>query len=154
MNELQTKNVKIIFIHIAYWVGIILDLLSAIASTIYMLSPNETFINTIMKFPPLSEGTFVILITETALMWGWTALLFWADRKPIERRGVLLLTLVPVLSIIIMNTIIGLVQGNPYMSYVRLILIVAFAIVLTGFILAQLIVKKESMEPVDSSSTV
>ncbi|MCG2715800.1 MAG: hypothetical protein L6422_05875 [Candidatus Marinimicrobia bacterium] len=30
-------------------------------------------------------------------MAGWTVLLIWADRKPIERKGVLLITVFPVL---------------------------------------------------------
>ncbi|NHJ48945.1 MAG: hypothetical protein FK733_14260 [Asgard group archaeon] len=146
MSEEKTRKVKMVFIRGAYWFGIILDMLSAIATTIYMLAPNETFINTIMKFPPITEGIYVILITETALMWGWTALLFWADRKPIERRGVLLLTAVPVVGMIIINTIIGMIRGNPSLSYVRVIVVVAFILVLTGYILAQSIAKKEQKD--------
>ena len=30
-------------------------------------------------------------------MFGWSCLLIWADRKPVERRGVLLITIFPVL---------------------------------------------------------
>jgi hypothetical protein len=36
------------------------------------------------------------LAVGAALMLGWTFLLIWADRKPVERRGVLLLTIFPV----------------------------------------------------------
>jgi hypothetical protein len=32
-----------------------------------------------------------------SLMFGWTALLLWANNKPMERRGVLLLTIFPVI---------------------------------------------------------
>jgi hypothetical protein len=32
-----------------------------------------------------------------SLMAGWTILLIWADRRPIERKGVLLITVFPVL---------------------------------------------------------
>ena len=32
-----------------------------------------------------------------SLMLGWTALLLWADRKPLARKGVLLLTVFPVI---------------------------------------------------------
>ena len=32
-----------------------------------------------------------------SLMLGWTALLLWADRLPVDRRGVLLITVVPVI---------------------------------------------------------
>jgi len=30
-------------------------------------------------------------------MLGWTVLLIWADRKPIERKGVIMITVIPVL---------------------------------------------------------
>ncbi len=33
-----------------------------------------------------------------SLMFGWTALLIWANRKPVERKGVLLLTIFPVIT--------------------------------------------------------
>ena len=36
--------------------------------------------------------------TGAPLMAGWTILLMWADRKPLERRGVLLITLIPVVA--------------------------------------------------------
>jgi len=145
MENKKSDKIKIIFIRIAYWFGITLDLLSAVSTTIYMIAPNETFVNTIMKFPPITEGTFVILVTETALMWGWTALLFWADRKPIERRGVLLLTTFPVVAMVIANTIIGLARNNPYLSYVRFIVVAAFVLVLVGYILAETIARSEKM---------
>ena len=32
--------------------------------------------------------------TVASLMIGWTILLFWADRKPIERRTILLITII------------------------------------------------------------
>lgn len=40
-----------------------------------------------------------------ALMWGWTFLLIWADRKPLERRGVILLTVFPVVVLLLTNII-------------------------------------------------
>lgn len=41
---------------------------------------------------------------DAALMWGWTFLLFWASRKPLERKGVILITLFPALLGLILNT--------------------------------------------------
>ena len=35
-----------------------------------------------------------------SLMFGWTALLLWANRKPMERKGVLLLTIFPVTGLV------------------------------------------------------
>jgi len=41
-----------------------------------------------------------------SLMLGWTFLLIWCDRKPVERKGILLLTIFPVIS--------GLIIANLY----------------------------------------
>lgn len=37
------------------------------------------------------------------LMAGWTVLLLWADRRPLERRGVLSITVVPVIAGLMAN---------------------------------------------------
>jgi len=41
-----------------------------------------------------------------SLVLGWTVLLIWADQKPVERKGILLLTIFPVIS--------GLIVANLY----------------------------------------
>ena len=46
-----------------------------------------------------------------ALIAGWTCLLLWADRRPIERRGVLLLTIFPTVSGILISLIWGVFHG-------------------------------------------
>ncbi len=46
-----------------------------------------------------------------ALMFGWTALLLWADRSPIERRDVLGLTVVPVIAGLVPNEIAAVRSG-------------------------------------------
>ncbi len=74
----------------------------------------------------LTGITYAILVFETALMWGWTALLIWADRKPLERRGVVLLTL-PVLGIMLVFNIVGIVSGISYISLT--VLIIQFLII-------------------------
>lgn len=40
-------------------------------------------------------------------MAGWTVLLIWADRKPLERKGVLLITVFPVITGIMLAGIYG-----------------------------------------------
>ena len=111
MSEKKPVNWKLVIIRIAYWIGVLLDFLSALATTIYMLSPGDTFINDIFGYTTLTDITYSILVFETALMWGWTALLIWADRKPIERRGVLLLTIVPVVGMMLVFNIVGFASG-------------------------------------------
>ena len=46
-----------------------------------------------------------------SLMLGWTFLLIWADRRPVERRGVLLLTVFPVLFGLIISGIYAVMTG-------------------------------------------
>lgn len=73
------KNV-ITFLRLAFWVGIIADAFMAVK---LLLLPY----NTNLDFRPEME-------TVASLMIGWTILLFWADRKPIERRIILLITII------------------------------------------------------------
>lgn len=41
--------------------------------------------------------------TGAPLMAGWTVLLLWADRRPLERRGLLPITVVPVIAGLMAN---------------------------------------------------
>jgi hypothetical protein len=44
-------------------------------------------------------------------MFGWTLLLIWADRKPVERKGVLLLTTFPVIFGLVLNNLSAIASG-------------------------------------------
>jgi hypothetical protein len=78
----------ILFLRIAYWWGVIADAVSAIL----MLFPN-LFLR-VMNFNLAPGRDFAFGLSYGApLMIGWTILLIWADRKPLERKGILLLTL-------------------------------------------------------------
>ena len=145
MIEKKLVNWKLISIRVAYWVGVIFDFLSALATTIYMLSPGDTFINDIFGYTTITDIGYAILVFETALMWGWTALLIWADRKPIDRRGVLLLTLVPVVGMMLVFNTVGFVGGNPFIS-VFTIVIQSLIIVLyiVSYVLATKLAKNNS----------
>ena len=79
---------KILLLRMAYWWGILAD---AGMATLYLVP------NLLLRFMPvhldLSAGLSYGLINAVPLMIGWTILLFWADRKPLERKAMLLLTL-------------------------------------------------------------
>ena len=90
-----TKN-KIRWLRIAYWTGAVLDAVAFLQ----------------MMFPHITAeamgGNFVItpeyemaMQFGASLMLAWTVLLIWADRKPVERRAILPITLI----IIVMNFI-------------------------------------------------
>ncbi len=78
----------------AYWIGIIADagatvLLFSPAVANIVLQPQSFLITPIYLYVSRIAG---------ALMLGWTVLLFWAQRKPIERADILLITLFPVVT--------------------------------------------------------
>ncbi len=84
-------NRKILWVRLAYWAGIVADAIAAA----FMLFPqldNRLFSAAITSNPLFGLG----VRRGAALMIGWTVLLFWADRKPVERRDILLITLCPV----------------------------------------------------------
>ena len=84
---------KIIFLRISYWLGAVLDGLMVIP----MMCPR---IGGIMfgidNFNPGNDYKYAMMISAS-LMLGWTILLIWADRKPVERKGVIMITVIPVL---------------------------------------------------------
>jgi hypothetical protein len=88
MNQKQT----ILLLHIAYWIGIIAD---AFISIIFLLPELAQFLLGVSDVSIGEEYLYVSRIAAS-LMLGWTFLLFWADRKPIERRDILILTIFPV----------------------------------------------------------
>ena len=85
-------NKKIKCLRISYWVGAIADLLMVIVFLIPERMGESEF-----RYP---------MGLAAALMMGWTFLLIWADRKPVERKGILLLTIFPVIT--------GLILANLY----------------------------------------
>ncbi|MBN1532616.1 MAG: hypothetical protein JXA20_08140 [Spirochaetes bacterium] len=84
---------EITFLRTCYWFGAIVDAIAVLP----LLFPEVA--GAMFGINPASVGNDFLYIGRVgaSLMAGWTALLLWADRKPVERRGVILLTLVPVL---------------------------------------------------------
>jgi hypothetical protein len=95
------------WLRISYWAGASLDALAALS----MLSP-EVFAatNGLQNFHPGIEYRYAMGM-GASLMLGWTALLLWADRKPLERKGVLLITLLPVVLGLALNEIVAVRGG-------------------------------------------
>jgi len=99
MNEKMKIKNHIKFLRISYWAGVIFDALVIIP----MLSPKiggEVF--GMKNFSPGNDYEYAMKIASS-LMIGWVFLLLWADRKPIERKGVLFLTVFPVLAGLIIS---------------------------------------------------
>jgi hypothetical protein len=101
------SNDAVRWLRISYWAGAILDALAALS----MLSPDLfAATNGLRDFHPGLEWRFAMGM-GASLMLGWTALLLWADRKPLERKGVLLITVLPVVLGLAVNEIVAVRAG-------------------------------------------
>jgi hypothetical protein len=119
-------NKRLLFIRFAYWYGAILDLLVSIdmlLSIIFEFSVSISNVSTEISYKyQTGTGAFLML--------GWTILLLWADRKPIERRFILLLTIIPV--IIGILTLNILYTNLWFMSVITLIIfIIAYTLAIS-----------------------
>ena len=86
-------NNRVLWLRISYWTGAVIDGLVLIP---LFNSDVWATINGVPNFH--ADGAFIYAQSyAAALMAGWTVLLLWADRKPMERRGVLLITVFPVI---------------------------------------------------------
>ncbi|MFZ1961879.1 MAG: hypothetical protein WAU78_00145 [Roseiarcus sp.] len=101
------SNDAVRWLRISYWAGAILDALAALS----MLSPDLfAATNGLTDFRPGLEWRFAMGM-GASLMLGWTALLLWADRKPLERKGVLVITVFPVVLGLALNEIVAVRAG-------------------------------------------
>jgi hypothetical protein len=95
------------WLRICYRVGAIVDL----AAGVQMLCPPLfAFGMGLANFNPGPDYRYAMGM-GASLMFGWTALLLWADRRPIERMGVLPLTVVPVIAGLALNQAAGVGSG-------------------------------------------
>ncbi len=95
------------WLRISYWVGAAVDG----AAAVQMLCPPLFGIGMrLPNFDPGADYRFAMGM-GASLMLGWTALLVWADRKPMERKGVLPLTVLPVIAGLAANQARGVLAG-------------------------------------------
>ena len=90
------------FLRFAYWFGAILD--GAMIVPLLVPSVASAMLG-IDAFHPGPDYRYASSV-GAALMGGWTTLLVWGGLRPVERRDVLLLTVVPV--------VVGLVAAGGY----------------------------------------
>jgi hypothetical protein len=103
----MTTDDAVRWLRISYWAGAVLDALAALS----MLSPQLfAATNRLPDFHPGVEYRYAMGM-GASLMLGWTVLLLWADRKPVERKGVLLITLLPVVLGLVLNEVIAVRAG-------------------------------------------
>jgi hypothetical protein len=100
------KLPPVFWLRLSYWIGAVIDVLAGLS----MLFPALfAFSNRLSGFVPDLSFRFMAGM-GAPLMFGWTVLLLWADRKPLERKAVLLITLIPILGNAF-NQVVGLSNG-------------------------------------------
>ncbi len=93
---MSSGNTKVVvMLRVGYWIGIVLDALAFAQMAFPELGRRS------LQSSMSIDADFIFAVNLGAgLMLAWTLLLFWADRKPMERRGIIPLTMI----IIVWNT--------------------------------------------------
>ena len=91
----------------SYWFGAIADFILAVA----MVYPPLMARMLNLDEAPASLDARLALLIGASLMFGWTVLLIWGDRKPVERKGILLITIFPVIFGLALSTLYGFLEG-------------------------------------------
>ncbi|MDJ0783277.1 MAG: hypothetical protein QNJ22_14970 [Desulfosarcinaceae bacterium] len=99
---------KQVAIQFAYWYGAAADGFW----TVVLLHPS--FYKGLLGRPELQVDMTLRLLMGigASLIAGWTVLLIWASRAPIERRAVLLITVLPVLAGLTSVALVGFLSSN------------------------------------------
>ncbi|MEW6404010.1 MAG: hypothetical protein AB1649_19620 [Chloroflexota bacterium] len=77
------------WLRVSYWAGAIVDF---IAGCMMVLPGLFALMNRPAAFQPAADYRYAMGM-GAPLMFGWTVLLLWADRKPLERKTILPITL-------------------------------------------------------------
>ncbi len=136
------EQTKMRTIKTAYWLGIAADALWTVALVyppLYgILTGNPDFEPDLPLRLAMGVGA--------SLMAGWTMLLAWASSNPIDRRGVLLLTVFPVVAGLSIVSTIGIVYGGASNYWILGKLVILVTIFLTAYHLANNLAKEISHE--------
>ena len=132
MEKQMIETNNMFLIKIAYWLGIVADAIWAVG----LLFPKIFGILTgQLDFNPDLEVRLIMGIGG-ALMTGWTILLLWAVKQPIERRAVILLTAFPVVFGLSVVALIGFLGGNTSNIWILIKNSILIISMITSYILA------------------
>ena len=93
----------LILVRVTYWFGAIID---ALAGVLLLLPESVTVLGFGgLRFPGPSG---LPALTAAVLMFGFSAVLIWAQMAAVERRAVLLITLVVIVALTTVNVVAGL----------------------------------------------
>ncbi|MDX2455494.1 hypothetical protein [Desulfosarcina sp.] len=138
----MNNQTKIRVIRAICWMGVVADALWVVA---LVWPPLYT---TLIGRDTLQPDLFMRLNMGigASLMAGWMLLLAWTAGKPIERRAVMLLSVLPVIAGLSVVTIIGLVEGNAGNIWILGKCIFLGVAMLSAYMLANTIAKETANE--------
>ena len=130
---------RLYFVKLAYWLGIGADALWAVA---LFIPPLFGILIGRPDFEPDLQSRSVMWIAGS-LMIGWTLLLFWAIRKPVERRVVILLTAIPVVLGMFITSIVDYSNGNTFILWILIKCPILLISMITSYMLSSRIAKEK-----------
>lgn len=123
---------KLFLIKLACWVGIVADALWAVGlflPALYGLLIDDP------GFDPDLQMRLAMGLGGS-LMAGWTFLLLWTVKQPIERRVVFLLTAFPVLVGLFAVALVDFLQGNTFVIWIMIKSVILFIAMIISYVLA------------------
>jgi hypothetical protein len=93
-EETEVKS-STIWLRVSYWVGAVAD---GIVAAVMFAQAILALPSPLTRYVPETPSRYAMGLAGS-LMLGWTILLLWADRRPVERRGVLIITIVVILGL-------------------------------------------------------
>ncbi len=137
-STMSNRHRNMFLIKLAYWFGIGADTLWAIG----LISPKVFGLLTGQPgFNPDLQLRLIMGI-GCSLMTGWTILLLWAVKEPVERRFIILLTAFPVVFGLSIVALIGYLEGNATNQWILIKNSILYISMVTSFLLANSIAKE------------
>ncbi len=109
MNTNRTLLIKI-----SFYIGVIADL----GATLPLLFPGVARLMFGLEALSVGEDYLYASRVGASLMLGWTLLLLWGSFKPVERKGILLLTVFPVLIGLLISSLLVVSSGFITVKYI------------------------------------
>ncbi len=128
MNEIHDHNKQLAFLKLSFLIGAIADLVVGI--NWLLISLGHDIPNLISSFTGTGRDYRFAMYIGTMFMFGWTVLFFWGYLRPVERRGLLIITAILLLFSIIIELLFyrDILTGIGFVSGIllRLLLIAKF----------------------------
>jgi hypothetical protein len=113
------------------WIGVVADLLASIPLLFPEIAKLMFGLQTVVS------GNDYLYVSRigASLMLGWTFLLAWGSHKPVERKGIILLTVVPVLAGLLGSSVLAVQSGFIRLVYM-LPLWIFYALIIPLYVIA------------------